>query len=190
MNRVAEAIVQHKTYVIDLDLSAYFDAVRHHLLLAKVALRIQDPDVMRLLRPILKTSGRQGVPQFGVISPLLINIYPTEVDRMLERANATTIRAGHTAVEYARFADDLVVLVDAHRLSLRIEVEMSVDRLAARPPSRPVGSVAGDIRNRQNAVVCGLMTAHAAQGNRRGNSSISPESFLNEINSLGRRFVS
>jgi RNA-directed DNA polymerase len=114
VNRVAGAIVQQKTCVIDLDLRAYFDTVRHHLLLDKVALRIRDDDVMHLLRLILKASGKQGVPQGGVISPLLSNIYLTEVDRMLERAKVATTRGDYTAVEYARFADDLVVLVDAH----------------------------------------------------------------------------
>jgi RNA-directed DNA polymerase len=114
VNRVAGAIVQQKTCVIDLDLRAYFDTVRHHLLLDKVALRVQDDDVMHLLRLILKASGKQGVPQGGVISPLLSNIYLTEVDRMLERAKAVTTYGGYSAVEYARFADDLVVLVDAH----------------------------------------------------------------------------
>jgi RNA-directed DNA polymerase len=114
VNRVAGAIVQQKTCVIDLDLRAYFDTVRHHLLLGKVALRIQDDDVMHLLRLILKASGKQGVPQGGVISPLLSNIYLTEVDRMLERAKAATTYGGYSAVEYARFADDLVVLVDDH----------------------------------------------------------------------------
>jgi RNA-directed DNA polymerase len=114
VDRVAKAIVQQKTCVIDLDLRAYFDTVRHHLLLDKVALRVQDEDVMHLLRLILKASGKQGVPQGGVISPLLSNIYLTEIDRMLERAKAVTTRGGYTAVEYARFADDLVVLVDDH----------------------------------------------------------------------------
>jgi RNA-directed DNA polymerase len=114
VNRVARAIVQQKTCVIDLDLRAYFDTVRHHLLLDKVALRVQDDDVMRLLRLILKASGKQGVPQGGVISPLLSNIYLTDVDRMLERAKAATTYGEYSAVEYARFADDLVVLVDAH----------------------------------------------------------------------------
>jgi RNA-directed DNA polymerase len=114
VNRVAKAIVQQKTCVIDLDLRAYFDTVRHHLLLDKVALRVQDDDVMHLLRLILKASGKQGVPQGGVISPLLSNIYLTEVDRMLERAKTVTTNGEYTAVEYARFADDLVVLVDAH----------------------------------------------------------------------------
>jgi RNA-directed DNA polymerase len=114
VDRVAKAIVQQKTCVIDLDLRAYFDTVRHHLLLDKVALRVQDDDVMHLLRLILKASGKQGVPQGGVISPLLSNIYLTEVDRMLERAKTVTTNGEYTAVEYARFADDLVVLVDAH----------------------------------------------------------------------------
>jgi len=112
VHRVATAIVQEKTRVIDLDLRAYFDTVRHHLLLEKVARRVRDDDVMHLLR--LKASGKQGVPQGGVISPLLSNIYLTEVDRMLERAKEATRRGKYFYVEYARFADDLVVLIDAH----------------------------------------------------------------------------
>jgi RNA-directed DNA polymerase len=114
VHRVATAIVQWKTRVIDLDLRAYFDTVRHHLLLEKVARRINDGEVMRLLKLMLTASGKQGVPQGGVISPLLSNLYLTEVDRMLERAKETTRNGKYTYVEYARFADDLVVLIDAH----------------------------------------------------------------------------
>jgi hypothetical protein len=51
----------------------------------------------------------------GVISPLLSNIYLTEVDRMLERAKEATRYGKYTSVEYARFADDLVILIDAHQ---------------------------------------------------------------------------
>jgi len=114
VHRVATAIVQCKTHIIDLDLRAYFDTVRHHLLLEKVARRIKDDEVMRLLKLVLTASGKQGVPQGGVISPLLSNIYLNEVDRMLERAKGTTRKREYTYVEYARFADDLVVLIDAH----------------------------------------------------------------------------
>jgi RNA-directed DNA polymerase len=114
VQRVSEAIVQGKTYVIDLDLRSYFDTVRHHIVLAKVARRVRDDAVLWLLRVILRASGRQGVPQGGVISPVLSNVYLTEVDRMLERAKAATRYQQWTSVEYARFADDLVVLVDAH----------------------------------------------------------------------------
>ncbi len=114
LGRVARAIVEHKTCVIDLDLRAYFDTVRHDVLLGKVARRTDDNDVMRLLKLMLKASGKQGVPQGGVISPLLSNLYLTEVDRMLERAQAVTRYGKYSAVEYARFADDLVILVDSH----------------------------------------------------------------------------
>jgi RNA-directed DNA polymerase len=114
VQRVSEAILQGKTYIIDLDLRAYFDTVRHHIVLAKMARRVRDDAVMWLLRVILKASGRQGVPQGGVISPVLSNVYLTEVDRMLERAKAVTRHQRWTSIEYARFADDLVVLVDAH----------------------------------------------------------------------------
>jgi len=113
VNRVEKAIAQYKNFVVDLDLRAYFDTVRHHLLLDKVALRVRDDDVMRLLKLILSASGKQGVPQGGVISPLLSNIYLTEVDRMLERAKVAARNGRYSAVEYARFADDLVVLIDA-----------------------------------------------------------------------------
>src|SRR6266478_6240849 len=115
IDRVAKAIVEEKTRIIDLDLKAYFDNVQHYLLLEKVAKRIQDGEVMHLLKMILKATGKKGVPQGGVISPLLSNVYLTEVDRMLEKAVDVTRRGRSTNVQYARFADDLVVLIDAER---------------------------------------------------------------------------
>ena len=114
IQRVSEAIIEGKTHIIDLDLRSYFDTVRHHIVLEKVARRVNDDDVMHLLKMILKASGKQGVPQGGVISPLLSNLYLTEVDRMLERAKKVTRHGRWTAIEYARFADDLVILVDSH----------------------------------------------------------------------------
>jgi RNA-directed DNA polymerase len=112
VDRVAEAVVKNKTRVIDLDLRAYFDNVRHDILLKKVAERVNDDKVMRLLKLILKANGKRGVPQGGVISPLLSNIYLNEVDKMLERAKEVTRHGRFTYIEYARFADDLVILVD------------------------------------------------------------------------------
>ena len=114
LDRVAKAVVKCKTRVIDLDLKAYFDTVRHDLLLEKVAERVNDARVLRLLKLILKAGGKRGVPQGGVMSPLLANIYLNEVDEMLERAKAATRTGQYTHLEYARFADDLVVLVDGH----------------------------------------------------------------------------
>ena len=125
VERVAQAIRQGKTRVIDLDLKAYFDNVRHHILLEKVASRVQDRDVMRLLKRILKATGSKGVPQGGVISPLLSNIYLNEVDRMLEKAKEVTREGRWTRVEYARFADDLVVLVNGHPRQERLFGQVS-----------------------------------------------------------------
>ena len=105
VQRVAEAITQSKTRVLDIDLKAYFDHIRYHVLLAKVAKRVDDPDVMRVLKLIVKISGNQGVGQGNVLAPLLSNLYLTEVDRMLERAKAVTRQGPYTYVDYARFAD-------------------------------------------------------------------------------------
>ncbi len=103
VDRVAKAIFQEKTRVLDLDLRAYFDNVQHYLLLEKVAQRIQDDDVMRLLK-ILKATGKKGVPQGGVISPVLSNLYLNEVDRMLE-AIQTTRREPYTPLGLAGQGD-------------------------------------------------------------------------------------
>src|ERR1035437_2055397 len=112
--RVDKAIMEGKTRIIDLDLRAYFDNVQHYLLLAKVARRVQDAMMMKLLNLILKSTGKTGVPQGGVVSPWLSNLYLNEVDRMLEKAIATTRRGRYSHVQYARFADHMVILIDSH----------------------------------------------------------------------------
>jgi len=58
--RVDKEIVEGKTRIIDVDLRAYFDSVQHYLLLEKVARRVQDAKVMRLLNLILKSTGKKG----------------------------------------------------------------------------------------------------------------------------------
>jgi RNA-directed DNA polymerase len=115
--RVAQGIVEEKTRIIDLDLSAYFDNVQHSLLLERVARRVRDDAVLHLLKMILQATGKKGVPQGGVISPLLSNLYLNEIDRMLEKAVDTTRRGKYTNIQYARFADDMVILIDAERRS-------------------------------------------------------------------------
>ena len=70
VHRVAQAIVENKTRVLDVDLKSYFDNVRHDILFAKVAARVQDREILHLLKLIVKASGKRGVPQGGVISPL------------------------------------------------------------------------------------------------------------------------
>jgi len=115
IEQVSNAIVQEKTRVIDVDLKSYFDTIRHDILLSKIAKRIRDDKVMHLLKLILKANGRKGVPQGSVISPLLSNIYLNELDKMLEKANDVTREGKYTHITYARWADDLIILVDGYR---------------------------------------------------------------------------
>ena len=70
IQRVAKAILEGKTYVIDFDLRSYFDTVKHHIVLEKVARRVDDDGVLWLLKLLMDASGKQGVPQGGVITPL------------------------------------------------------------------------------------------------------------------------
>ena len=114
IDRVTRGILQGLTRVVDVDLSGYFDNIRHHILLEQVGHRVQDAEVMRLLRLILKANGTKGVPQGGVISPLLSNLYLNGVDEMMERAREVTRRNGYYNLDYIRSADDMVILVHGH----------------------------------------------------------------------------
>lgn len=114
IDRVTRGILQGLTRVVDVDLSGYFDNIRHHLLLEQVGRRVQDAEIMHLLRLILKANGTKGVPQGGVISPLLSNLYLNGVDEMMEKAREVTRRKGYYNLDYIRSADDMVILVHGH----------------------------------------------------------------------------
>ena len=112
------------TEVIDADLSKYFDTIPHANLMATVAERICDGEILRLIQMWLKATimemdkdgtkrnigggkgNRKGTPQGGVISPLLSNLYLHILDRIWERNNLQQ-RLGARIV---RYADDIVIL--------------------------------------------------------------------------------
>src|SRR5258708_176661 len=89
VDRVAQAIVQGLTRIIDLDLAAYFDNVQHSLLLEKVARRGPDDAGMHFLKKILKTTGKKSVPQSGVNLPFVSKPYLNEGERRLGKAGET-----------------------------------------------------------------------------------------------------
>jgi group II intron reverse transcriptase/maturase len=97
-----------------VDLSRYFDTIRHSVLLDQIAKRIQDPRVMHLAKQIIKTGGKVGVPQGGPFSPLAANIYLNEVDWFFDAVRRKTAEGDYEAVHYHRFADDIVITVSGH----------------------------------------------------------------------------
>ena len=113
-------------WVVDLDLEKFFDRVNHDRLLAKIAERISDKRLLRLIRAFLRAgvmeNGRvrpaeEGTPQGGPLSPVLSNIVLNELDQELERR-------GH---RFTRYADDCNIYVRSRRAGER--VMSSVTRL-------------------------------------------------------------
>ena len=106
-------------YVVDLDLSKFFDRVNHDRLMARLATRIKDKRVLRLIRSFL-TSGvmiggleeptKEGTPQGGPLSPLLSNIVLDELDKELEKRG----------LRFVRYADDCVIFVRSRRAANRV----------------------------------------------------------------------
>jgi RNA-directed DNA polymerase len=115
LDRVVHGLVQGLTRVLDVDLKSYFDNVRHHLLLQKLAKRVQDPEILHLIKQILKANGAKGVAQGGVLSPLMANLYLNELDQAMEEETVKRRREGRwERVVYTRYADDMVILVDGY----------------------------------------------------------------------------
>jgi RNA-directed DNA polymerase len=111
---VRRSVMRRMSTVIDVDLSRYFDTIRHSTLLDKIAQRIQDPQVLHLVKQIIKVGGGLGVPQGGPFSPLAANIYLNEVDWFFDAIRRKTTEGNYEAVNYHRFADDIVVTVSGH----------------------------------------------------------------------------
>ena len=111
---VRRSVMRRMSTVIDVDLSNYFDNIRHSELLAKIARRIQDPQVMHLIKQIIKAGGPVGVAQGGPFSPLAANIYLNDVDWMFDAIRCKTAQGDYEAVNYHRFADDIVITVSGH----------------------------------------------------------------------------
>jgi RNA-directed DNA polymerase len=103
-------VAEGRRFVVDMDLEKFFDRVNHDLLMGKLAKKVGDERVLKLIRRYLEagmmaeghTSPRtEGTPQGGPLSPLLSNILLTDLDRELERR-------GHA---FCRYADDCNVYV-------------------------------------------------------------------------------
>jgi RNA-directed DNA polymerase len=111
-------------YAVDIDLEKFFDTVDHDVLMSRVSRRVRDKGILRLIGRYLRAgvvaNGRlnetsKGVPQGGPLSPLLSNILLDDLDKELERR-------GH---QFARYADDLTLLVKSRRAGERVMASIS-----------------------------------------------------------------
>src|ERR1700758_5460170 len=125
---VRRSVMRRMSTVIDVDLSRYFDTIRQSVLLDKIAKRVQDPQVLYLVKQIIKAGGKVGVPQGGPLSPLAANIYLNEVDWAFDAIRRKTAQGPYEAVNYHRFADDIVITVSGHH-SKRGWAERALQRL-------------------------------------------------------------
>ena len=122
--RVRDFIRKGYRVAVDADLSKFFDTVDHDVLMCRVAERVRDKRVLRLIGRYLRAgvvingrleATRKGVPQGGPLSPLLANILLDDFDKELERR-------GHC---FSRYADDFVILVKSRRAGVRVMASIS-----------------------------------------------------------------
>jgi len=120
---------------VDLDLAKFFDNVDHDILMARVARKVRDKKLLALIGAYLRAGAmvgeefqpsELGTPQGGPLSPLLANILLDDLDRELE----------HRGLRFARYADDLVILVKSPRAGQRVKA--SVTAFLARRLKLPV----------------------------------------------------
>ena len=118
--RAAQTYVQAgKDWVVDMDVTKFFDRVNHDILMARIGQTIRDKRVLRLigryLRAGVMTEGvvqasEEGTPQGGPLSPLLANIYLDALDQELERRG----------LAFSRYADDCNIYVSSQRAAERV----------------------------------------------------------------------
>jgi RNA-directed DNA polymerase len=117
--KAQEYIQQGYDWVVDLDLEKFFDRVNHDVLMSRVARRISDKRMLKLIRGFLNSGvmenglvgpTEEGTPQGGPLSPLLSNLLLDELDRELERR-------GH---RFVRYADDSNIYVKSERAGQRV----------------------------------------------------------------------
>jgi RNA-directed DNA polymerase len=124
---------EHKKFfwVIEGDLSSYFDTIHHPKLLRLLGKRVKDKKILRLIWKFLRAGVMEkrtfrdtklGTPQGGITSPLLANIYLHELDKYMERYTNLPTREktkrrqqGHANYIYIRYADDFVVLCNGRK---------------------------------------------------------------------------
>ncbi len=149
-----------RRWVVDIDLEKFFDRVNHDALMARVARKVGDKRVLRLIRRYLQaglmtegvaTARSEGTPQGGPLSPLLSNVLLDDLDKELERR-------GHA---FCRYADDCNIYVRSRRAGERVMA--SVTRFLAETLRLAVNAAKSAVdRPWKRSFLGYTMTAHRA----------------------------
>ena len=177
------SIAAGRAWVVDLDLEKFFDRVNHDRLMARLASRVTDKRLLRLIRAYLHAGVMEnglvsptpeGTPQGGPLSPLLSNIVLDELDRELERR-------GHA---FVRYADDCNIYVRSERAGQR--VMKSVSDFITRRLKLKVNEFKSAVDRPGRRKFLGFTIAEGAKPQRR----IAPEAlrrFREKVRELTRR---
>jgi RNA-directed DNA polymerase len=116
---VQRTIRRGRRFVVDMDLSKFFDRVQHDVLMSRVARKVRDRRLLKLIGRYLRAgamvegvlqSSPEGTPQGGPLSPLLANILLDDLDKELERRG----------LPFVRYADDFVIFAKTRRAAERV----------------------------------------------------------------------
>lgn len=188
ISKAQQYIAEGYDYVVDMDLEKFFDRVNHDKLMGKIAKRIKDKRLLRILRSFLEAgildggltspSKNEGLPQGGPLSPILSNLYLDDLDRELERR-------GHKSV---RYADDCNIYVKSERAGQRVLKGMK--KYLEKKLKLKVNEAKSGVAKPEQRKFLGFSFMRSRQGYpKRTPSKSSLEKLKREIRRLTRRTI-
>jgi RNA-directed DNA polymerase len=181
LRKAQEYVAEGRTIVVDLDLEKFFDRVDHDVLMSRLARRVSDKRLLRIVRRFLEAGmlkhgafvdRDEGTPQGGPLSPLLGNLLLDELDQELERR-------GH---RFCRYADDCNIYVQSHAAGERVMASVTrflEERLRLRV--NPAKSAVAHVSERK------FLAHRLLTGGRLGIAPQSLERAKNRIREITRR---
>jgi len=183
--RAREYVQRGAEYVVSIDLSKFFDRVNHDRLMSRLAKRIKDKRVLKLIRAFLNsgiqledneiTYPGEGTPQGGPLSPLLSNIVLDELDKELEKRG----------LRFVRYADDIVIFVRSRKAGER--VLKSTTRFLRERMKLKVNNAKSSVELPWNCKFLGFRITHMMGRTRLSIHPKALESFKAKVREITRR---